>query len=140
VACDSADRTASPSEPTSTQPAMHHLDINHPTALKSITAGSDAKFVEVQVSQVSNPAQAALSFAVTYQSAGETIPLGSFSLYPADHPGTFIVPTQGKIASSGSIRVTMENPDNDARIRVTIGRIELVSHPESAPTSKGSSQ
>lgn len=140
AACDSADRTASPSEPTATQPAMHHLDVSHPIAIESITTPSDATFVEVHVSQIENPAHAALSFAVTYESTRGTISLGTFSLYPADHPGTFIVPTQGMVTSSGSIHVTLENPDNDPRIRVTIGRIELVYQPESAPTSKGSSQ
>jgi hypothetical protein len=114
---------------------MHHLDVNHPTATKSITTAdaSNAKFVEVDVTQVANPAHAAISFTVAYQTASETLVLGSFSLYPADHPGTFIVPTQGKIGASGAIRVTMENPDNDARIRVTLADIKLVTRPTSSP-------
>ena len=113
---------------------MHHLDVNHPTATKAITMAdaSSAKFVEVEVTQVANPAHAAISFSVVYQSATETLTLGTFSLYPADHPGTFIVPTQGKIEAPGAIRVTMENPDNDARLRVTLADIKLVTRPTSS--------
>lgn len=112
---------------------MQQLDANHLIAIEPIAAAnaSNAKFVEVQITQVTNPARAAISFIVAYQTATQTIALGSFSLYPPDRPGTFIVPTQGKIGPSGAIRVTMENPDNDARIGVTVGKIELVTQPSS---------
>jgi len=118
---------------------MQQLDANHPTAIKPIVAAdpSNAKFVEVQITQVTNPARAAISFTVAYRIASQTIALGSFSLYPADHPGTFIVPTQGKIGPSGEIRVTMENPDNDARISV-VAEIKLVAQPSSQISDRSS--
>jgi hypothetical protein len=131
--CDSAERSASPSELTEVHTPMHNLDAVHPTATQPITAPSaaQARFVEVHVDRVENPSLAALSFAVAYESSTERISLGSFALYPADRPGTFIVATQGKTRAPGSIVVTMENPDKDPRVRVTIGEIKLVIHPTS---------
>jgi len=131
AACDSAERSASPSEPTHTQTAMHDLDAAHPTATEPVTTedATKASFVEVHVEHVENPSLASISFTVAYQATAETITLGSFALYPADRPGTFIVPTQRKVRATGAIVVTMENPDNDARVRVTIGEIKLITQP-----------
>jgi hypothetical protein len=127
AACDSAERPAPPSEPTTL--ATMHLDFAHPTATLAITdpGAARAKFVQVRVTHVENPARVALSFAVAYQTSnGDKIALGFFSLYPADNPGTFIVPTQGKIRADGSIVVTLESPDQHQRVAVTIGEIRLI--------------
>jgi hypothetical protein len=70
-----------------------------------------------------------LSFEVYYQPAGgEKIRLGTFSLYPADNPGKFIVPTQGHVNREGSIIVSVLVTDSVASgvpLRVGIGRIAL---------------
>lgn len=128
AACDSAESPATPSEPTSAS-AMHRLDFTHPTATLPVTQANaaQAKFVQVHVPRVENPSRIALSFAVAYQtSKGEKIALGSFSLYPSDNPGTFIVPTLGKVRVGGSIVVTLESPDNHERVAVDVGEIRLI--------------
>ena len=130
-ACESAERSQSPSEPRFTS-TMHHLDFDHPTATVPVTQANaaQAKFVEVRIEHIENPSLAALSFAVAYQAhKGETIALGSFSPYPPDRPGTFIVPTQTKVRANGSILVAIERPDRQAHIRVDIAEIALVSVP-----------
>jgi hypothetical protein len=131
AACDSAERSASPSEPIHAQTAMQDLDPTHPTATQPISAADATKatFVEVHVVHVENPSLASISFTVAYEARAEKIPLGSFALYPANRPGTFIVPTQQKIRATGAIVVTMENPDKDPHVRVTIGTIKLITHP-----------
>jgi hypothetical protein len=131
--CHSAERSAPPSEPSPAHKAMHHLDIDHPTLTQPITetGAAHAKFVEVHIEHVENPALAAISFSVAFQMQNQKLPLGSFSPYPPDHPGVFIVPTQGKIQTGGLILITMENPDDDQRLRVTIGAIKLLTQPRS---------
>jgi hypothetical protein len=90
---------------------------------------ASAKFVRVEVVEVRNPNRYALTFEVHYQPKnGTKVNLGSFSLFPADNPGTFIVATQGKIKQGGSLvltmvvldRVTSESP------RVRIESISLI--------------
>jgi hypothetical protein len=67
---------------------------------------------------------------VYYQPAGgQKIRLGTFSLYPADNPGKFIVPTQGQLTRDGSIIVSLLVTDpvpKDVPLRVGIGRIALL--------------
>ena len=71
------------------------------------------KFVEVVVTEVVNPKQYAVSFEVNYRPPnGEKIFLGTFSLFPADNPGTFIVPTQGKLKSGGELILSLIVPDD----------------------------
>jgi hypothetical protein len=141
--CESAERSHSASEPSFSAP-MHHLDFDHPTVTVPITQANaaQAKFVEVRIEHIENPSLAALSFTVAYQAGnGEPVVLGSFSPYPPDHAGTFIVPTQKKVQDSGSILVTVASPDRGSRIRVDIAAIALVStpsklHDETAKTPK----
>jgi hypothetical protein len=67
---------------------------------------------------------------VSYQPNGEkNIYLGSFSLYPADNPGKFLVATQGKLGSEGAIILTLVVPekiDASDRISVTVKKIDLI--------------
>ena len=71
------------------------------------------KFVEVVVTEVVNPKKYAISFEVNYRPPnGEKIFLGTFSLFPADNPGTFIVPTQGKLKSGGELILSLTLPDD----------------------------
>src|SRR5579862_8602594 len=76
---------------------MHTLDLANTTHEQPVDpAGAkpgDTKFVEVEIAQVVNPGAAGLSFEVFFEPAGAPRRfLGTFSLFPADRPGTFIVP------------------------------------------------
>jgi len=73
----------------------------------------DYKFVEVVVVDVINPKQHAVGFEVHYRPPNEeTIFLGTFSLFPADNPGSFIVPTQGKLRSGGELILSLVLPED----------------------------
>lgn len=119
---------------TTGEAALHYLDIAHPSVsqcIDPITEGTrGATFVQVDVAEVANPGKYGLSFDVYYQpTGGEKIRLGTFSLFPADNPGKFIVPTQGKVNREGSIVVFMLVTDTVADgvpLKVGIGRIALV--------------
>lgn len=78
--------------------------------LKGVQAGA-YKFVHVEVARVTNPKRLPLTFEVWYQQKDkEKLFLGSFSLYPADNPGKFIVPTHGKLNDGGAILVSLVTP------------------------------
>jgi hypothetical protein len=88
------------------------LDLNHTTARQvlgpELPAPEESKFVQVQVTQVTNPQRIGLSFTVHFQPAqGETVDLGVFSLFPPDNPGKFIVATRGLLRSGGTVSVTL---------------------------------
>jgi hypothetical protein len=73
--------------------------------------GHQYQFVQVEVVKVINPQKYPLIFYVHYQSINNVkILLGSFSLYPSDNPGKFIVATQGKLDKEGSIIVSLQIP------------------------------
>jgi len=87
-----------------------------------------AKFVQTEITSVQNPRKKALAFEVHYQpSAGQKIYLGTFSLYPADNPGTFIVPTQGKLKNQGALILSMVITDKDSsdEIKVAVKKLQL---------------
>lgn len=88
------------------------------------------KFVQVEVTKVINPKKHPVTFEVHYEMINnEKIFLGSFSLYPSDNPGKFIVPTQGKLKNSGYIILSLIIPGevkpNDT-LKVTTKKIELI--------------
>jgi hypothetical protein len=93
----------------------------------SFSAANDgvegAKFVQVEVAEVLNPNKYALTFEVWYQpKRNARIYLGGFSLYPADNPGKFIVPTQSKMKNEGAIVLTMVIADQAGiRDQVKVG-------------------
>ncbi|HTG17776.1 MAG TPA: hypothetical protein VK747_21190 [Blastocatellia bacterium] len=113
---------------------LYYLDINKPSirqALDPRTVGPGPyKFVQVEVAEVVNPKKHPLTFEVRYQSKSDvTAYLGSFSLYPSDNPGKFIVATQGKVKDDGAIILSFETPDktdNRDTIRVTVKRLQLL--------------
>ena len=117
---------------TTGEVAMQYLDSAHPSIVQPIdmTAIAVAGFVRVEVAKVENPGRYALSFNVDFRDAdGKSARLGTFSLFPADNPGTFIVPVQHKLRAGGSTVVSLvivDTPAPDARIRVGIGKIELM--------------
>jgi hypothetical protein len=105
--------TPGQSSSSATEPAaVQYLDQSQPELTRRIATGktsTDAKFVEIEVAEVTNPRKYGLAFDVYFQSQrGDRVRLGSFSLFPADNPGRFIVPTQNKIQEDGSIVVSMK--------------------------------
>ena len=67
---------------------------------------------------------------VNYQSGKEPqTTLGSFSLFPPDNPGSFIVATQGKVRPGGAIVLSLLIPaelDNRDTLRVAVKRLRFV--------------
>ena len=124
------------SEPSASQSreTLYYLDLNNPSFTQPIQRGidkaADARFVQVEVSEVQNPNKLALSFKVHYQSEDRSrVFLGSFSLYPADNPGKFIVATQGKVKDEGAVILEMSTPDQSSQketVKVGIKRMKLV--------------
>lgn len=113
---------------------VYYLDINKPSIVQPIEPGDKVqegcKFVQVEVTKVLNPKRHPLTFQVHYQlKRDEKIYLGSFSLYPADNPGKFIVATQGKLKNEGAIILSLITPDEiDAQdeLRVTVKKIKFL--------------
>jgi hypothetical protein len=110
----------------------YELSLSHPTIQQLIGADivtpEKQKFVHISVTQVSNPQRIPLSFDVHFRPAqGEKIYLGSFSLYPPDNPGKFIVATRGKLENGGTVSVTLVPLQrvNDEDIRVHLERISF---------------
>lgn len=109
------------------------LDLTQRAAVKII--GADVvnaramKFVQIEIAKVVNPAKLPLSFNVHYQPAqGDKILLGTFSLFPPDNPGTFIVATNGTLQNGGVVIVTLaplQKTDEKTEIRVQIKRISF---------------
>lgn len=112
----------------------YELSLKSPTVVQPIeprdAAREDSKFVEVEVTGVVNPKKYPLTFRVHYQpKGGERIYLGSFSLYPADNPGKFIVATQGRLRGEGAVVLSLDIPENvgdkDA-LKVTVKRMKFL--------------
>ena len=118
---------------TKSEKTLYYLDLDKPQVEQPIspedTAVERAKFVEVEVSEVTNPQNYPVRFEVRYQPKDqEQILLGSFSLYPSNNPGTFIVATQGKVRSEGKIiltLVTSEKAKPGDLLKVGVKRIRL---------------
>jgi hypothetical protein len=104
---------------------VNHLDPARPSfAVKvpAAKAGESRKFVAVEIGEVRNPERHSLTFEVSFRpSRGPSVPLGVFSLFPADNPGRFIVATAGKAQSEGEIVVTMRDDDRPERGGVRVG-------------------
>lgn len=108
--------------------SVHHLDLAAPTLRESVDAihagRLSDRFVKLQLLAVINPARLSLSFEVHRRSAtGTDALLGSVSPFPADHPGTFIVPTRGLLRAGDTLLVTLVCPDSGAArrdVRVTL--------------------
>lgn len=111
----------------------YHLDMSRPRVAQPIKLtpsekGGAPKFVQVEIASLENPKKHALTFEVSYELGEKKIHLGSFSLYPADNPGRFLVATQGKLGSEGAIVLTLTVPkgiDPSDTINVTVRKIAL---------------
>jgi hypothetical protein len=118
--------------------SVFHLDLARPTITQAIDPrkgrSERAKFVEVEVAAVTNPERHPMTFELRYQSRGEgTIYLGSFSLFPADNPGTFIVATQGKLRNEGAMVLSLVRPPGSSSgdsIRVGVKKLRFLFAPE----------
>jgi hypothetical protein len=131
---ENADASGSPT-PTHQKKddAIYSVDLEKPEIEQEIKAGevSGARFVQVEVAEVTNPKNHPVQFEVRYQpKEGEKIFLGSFSLYPPNNPGKFIVPTQGKVKDEGKIILTLAKSDRVAAgdvVKVRVKRMKFVS-------------
>jgi hypothetical protein len=114
--------------------SLYDLDIRNPSLSQPIEPANDgvegAKFVQVEVAEVLNPKKYALTFEVWYQpKSNAKIYLGGFSLYPADNPGKFIVPTQSKVKNEGAIVLTMviaDKPGIRDLVKVGVKKIRFL--------------
>jgi hypothetical protein len=119
----------------SDEAAVRYLDAVTRTLTRAVDPASGppgaARFVEVEVVEVFNPTLAGLSFEVFFDAADmPRVRLGTFSLFPADNPGTFIVATQGKVDRPGMlvlVMVTTAPVSAGVVLKVGIARIELAS-------------
>jgi hypothetical protein len=114
---------------------LYYLDINKPSIVQPLDPrhmeqGRAYKFVQVEVAKVVNPKKYPLTFQVYYQLSSDVKTyLGSFSLYPADNPGKFIVATQGKLKNEGAIVLSLVIPDNvdtGDTVKVAVKKIKLL--------------
>ena len=97
--------------------SSYKLDIKNLSVAHAINKGSQ-KFVKVQIDSVRNPNMVELLFEVYFQAEnGKKNFLGSFSLYPSNNPGTFIVATNGQIKENGLIILTMRRPTDLTKAR-----------------------
>jgi|ERR1051326_176681 hypothetical protein len=113
---------------------VYFLDLDKPEIEQPVEAGdaelANAKFVQVEVTQVTNPKNRPARFEVRYQPKdGEKIFLGSFSLFPPNNPGKFIVPTQGKVKREGKLILTLAKSDKTVAgdvVRVGVKKLKFV--------------
>ena len=95
---------------------LYYLDAHKRTIVQPVEPKDipieGCKFVQIEVTKIVNPKLHALTFEIIYQSEGDVkTNLGSFSPFPADNPGTFIVATQGKVKNRGAIILSLVIPD-----------------------------
>ena len=110
-----------------------HLDLDKPEIEQAIQPSDpvNAKFVQVEVAEVRNPQNRPARFEVFYQPQdGDRVLLGSFSLYPPNNPGKFIVPTQGKVKAEGKLILSLAKPEGVAagdQVGVSVKKLKFVS-------------
>lgn len=122
------------SDATKHDDTLYNLDISHPSIGQPIESTKDkveeAKFVQIEVAEVVNPKRYALTFEVYYQPTSTAkIYLGSFSLYPPDNPGKFIVPTHGKVKNEGAIVLSIliaDKVDSGDAVKVKVKKIKFL--------------
>lgn len=111
------------------------LDLAHPEFSQRIAEEHPAafEFVRLIVAEVQNPQRIGLIFDVAFvPENGSRVHLGSFSLYPPDNPGAFIVSTRHLINSSGFIEVSLHTAtsvDPGTPLSVQMGAITLARGP-----------
>lgn len=129
-------------DPSQAQPALV-IDLAHPSVEQHVDlSGTDpalSRFVQIHIDSVVNPKHIGVLFEVAFlPDGGSRVHLGSFSLYPPDHPGTFIVATQHRVRSSGSIIISLSTvPKVDATTPLSIGiaNVALIRSPAPRPVN-----
>jgi hypothetical protein len=113
--------------------SLHQLTLGSPPVVQTIAPLSGERvrprFVRIDVTAVTNPARVALSLELRHRLTGQETLLGTVSLFPADNPGRFIVPTLGRVADGGQLVLTLVSPDSGAgrgEVRVTVRRLDFV--------------
>ena len=114
ASCNGADTVAAEGRPATAQVPVegHVLDLQNPTTEErlgpEVAAPEARKFVQIAVTRVSNPRRVGMFFTVQFTPPeGDEIQLGSFSLFPPDNPGRFIVATRGALRTGGTVSVTL---------------------------------
>ena len=132
-------RDGEESKPAKIDDGLFYLDTTNPSITQPLEARDGPlegyKFVQVEITEVRNPKKVSLTFQLYCQSKNkEKVYLGSFSLYPSDNPGKFIVATQGKLKEKSAIILTMVTPDEVAPprddVRVTVKKMKLLKSSE----------
>jgi len=108
-----------------------YLDLRTPSLTQKIAPADNlnpaCKFVQIEISKIDNPKRYAIQFKLYYLPPNkEKVYLGSFSTYPADNPGKFIVATQGKIKDEGSLMLSMtliDKPEPEDNVQVAIRKM-----------------
>ena len=136
-----ANANASPAATSSSSPLnqkksnekpRYYLALDKPEIEQAIESSDlvTAKFVQVEITEVTNPQNRPARFEVFYQpKEGERVLLGSFSLYPPNNPGHFIVPTQGKVKPEGKIILSLAKPEDAVAgdvVRVGVRKLKFV--------------
>jgi hypothetical protein len=135
--CRAANSSYSPSRPGDDAPAQEkadsllYLDLRTPTVTQKIAPqdklDAACKFVQIELSRITNPKRYAIEFHLYYLPKNdEKVYLGSFSPYPADNPGKFIVATQGKVSDEGSLMLSMtvtDKPEPQDQVQVELKKM-----------------
>lgn len=124
-----AGETASAAE----QEGPFRLDLENRSVTMPLGPGladpASARFVEIEISEVQNPKKIRLTFEVHHQRDDrDQVLLGTFSLYPPDNPGKFIVGTRGRLRSGGTIvlsMVVLDKAGPEDTVQVTVKQISL---------------
>ena len=110
---------------------MQYLDAAHRTVTTDLDAdrpAAPAKFVIVEIATVANRRKIPLDFIVGYRPPGGLeLRLGTFSLFPPDNPGRFIVATQGKVKRGGTLSLSLDEitPKDIGDVRIGVRAIYL---------------
>jgi hypothetical protein len=120
--------------PASESRPTHVIDLAHPSFAQHVglTAGDPETFdfVQIRIVHVVNPQRIGVLFEVTFLADdGSRARLGSFSLFPPDNPGQFIVATQHRVRSTGSIVVSLRTAqpiDASTPLTIGIGSVALI--------------
>ena len=114
---------------------LYHLDVKKPTLVQAVEPtdrAQDSKFVQVEVVEVKNPKNLVATFKVEYQTKdNQKVFLGTFTLYPSDNPGKFIVATKGQLRNEGAVVLTLVLPaelNSDDVLNVAVKRMAFLSN------------
>lgn len=117
--------------------SLHVIDLAHPSFVQHVdpTDGDPGAFdfVQIRIVHVVNPQRIGVLFEVAFLADdGARVRLGSFSLFPPDNPGQFIVATQHRVRSSGSIVISLHTAqpvEASTPLSIGIGSIALIRSP-----------